>query len=209
DAVELLLPDALDIACRHLGITPPLPPRSAGAFVMIDCAAHRDPTDELASLLSAHDGVLAVGAQRDTLYAIRDHITIALGALGVPLKLDVAVPVLELDRLVRRISSLLAEVAPSSRLVVFGHLAEGNLHVNVLGLDDQARDVVRTTVLETTISLGGTISAEHGIGVAKVDWMERLHGSAHVAVLRAVKDALDPAGMLNPGVLLPRRAALA
>ena len=207
DAIELLLPDALDIACRHLGIAPPLPPSSAGAFVMVDCASHRDPTDELASLLSSRDGVLAVGAQRDTLYAIRDHVTIALGALGVPLKLDVAVPVLELDRLVRRIGSLLADVAPSARLVVFGHLAEGNLHVNVLGLDDIAREVVRTAVLEMTIALGGTISAEHGIGVAKAEWMERLHGPTHVAVLRSVKDALDPAGLLNPGVLLLRRAA--
>ena len=99
-----------------------------------------------------------------------------------------------LDRLVRRIGSLLADVAPSARLVVFGHLAEGNLHVNVLGLDDTARDVVRTAVLELTIALGGTISAEHGIGVAKADWMERLHGPTHVAVLRSVKDALDPAG---------------
>lgn len=211
DAVELLMPDALDIACRHLGIRPPLAPASAGAFVMVDCAASSDPTDELAALLHRLDGVLAVGAQRDELYRIRDHVTIALGALGTPLKLDVAVPVLELDRLVRRVGSALAEHAPRAQLVVFGHLAEGNLHVNVLGLDgpgdEPARTAVRAAVLETAIDLGGTISAEHGIGVAKVDWMERLHGPAHLGVLRAVKDALDPAGLLNPGVLLPRRAA--
>ncbi|MFM7252285.1 MAG: FAD-binding oxidoreductase [Ilumatobacteraceae bacterium] len=211
DAVELLMPDALDIACRHLGIRPPLAPASAGAFVMVDCAASSDPTDELAALLHRLDGVLAVGAQRDELYRIRDHITIALGALGTPLKLDVAVPVLELDRLVRRIGVALADHAPRARLVVFGHLAEGNLHVNVLGLDapgdEPARSAVRAAVLESAIDLGGTISAEHGIGVAKVDWMERLHGPAHLGVLRAVKDALDPAGLLNPGVLLPRRAA--
>ncbi|MEY4606189.1 MAG: hypothetical protein RLY45_949 [Actinomycetota bacterium] len=211
DAVELLMPEALDIACRHLDIRPPLAPASAGAFVMVDCAANHDPTDELAALLHQLDGVLAVGAQRDELYRIRDHVTIALGALGSPLKLDVAVPVLELDRLVRRIGTTLAQHAPRARLVVFGHLAEGNLHVNVLGLDGPddalARAAVRSAVLEAAIELGGTISAEHGIGVAKVDWMERLHGDAHLGVLRAVKEALDPYGLLNPGVLLPRRVA--
>ncbi len=58
-------------------------------------------------------------------------------------------------------------------------------------------------MLSTAIELGGTISAEHGIGVAKAEWLERLKGPAHVAALRAIKHALDPGGLLNPGVLLP------
>ncbi|MBP8210724.1 MAG: FAD-binding oxidoreductase, partial [Ilumatobacteraceae bacterium] len=104
DAVELLMPEALAIACKFLDVRPPMAPSSAGAFVMVDCAAHHDPTDELASLLANERGVLAVGLQRDLLYRIRDHVTIAIGALGVPLKLDVAVPVQHLDRLVRRVT---------------------------------------------------------------------------------------------------------
>ena len=202
DAVEVLLPEALQIACKHLGVKPPLDPASAGAFVMVDCAAHRDPTDELAELLGSQIGVLAVGAQRDKLFAIRDHITIAIGALGKPLKLDVAVPVLHLDRLVRAVRTGLRELAPRAQLVVFGHLAEGNLHVNVLGAGD-AEAALKELVLTTAIDLGGTISAEHGIGVSKAEWLERLKGPAHVAALRAIKGALDPAGLLNPGVLLP------
>jgi FAD/FMN-containing dehydrogenase len=92
--------------------------------------------------------------------------------------------------------------APGARLIVFGHLAEGNLHVNVLDAGE-ATALLKDLVLQTAIDLGGTISAEHGIGVAKVDWLERLHGPAHVAALRAIKHALDPQGLLNPGVLLP------
>lgn len=206
DAVELLMPEALSVACRHLGVAPPLDPASAGAFVMIDCAAHRDPADDLLGVLGDRRGVLALGAQRHELFDIRDHVTIAIGALGTPVKLDVAVPVEHLDRLVRRVRAALARLAPAAELIVFGHLAEGNLHVNVLGAGD-AGPAVKDEVLTAAIDLGGTISAEHGIGVAKADWLERLHGPEHVAVLRAVKDALDPQGLLNPGVLLPRRAA--
>lgn len=199
DAVELLMPEALQIACTFLDISPPIAPASAGAFVMVDCAARHDPTDELAEVLADQRGVLAVGAQREQLYHIRDHVTIALGALGTPLKLDVAVPVQHLDRLVRRVT---AAVPKGARLVIFGHLAEGNLHVNVLDAGDAA-GAVRERVLSAAIDLGGTISAEHGIGVAKADWLERLKGPAAYSALRAIKQALDPAGILNPGVLYP------
>ena len=200
DAVELIMPEALRIGCSYLSAKPPLDPASAGAFVMVDCAAHHDPTDELAALLQHERGVLAVGAQRDLLYRIRDHITIAIGARGLPLKLDVAVPVQHLDRLVRRVRSA---VPHGAELVIFGHLAEGNLHVNVLGAGESAA-ALREHVLTAAIDLGGTISAEHGIGVAKADWLERLKGPAAYAALRAVKQALDPTNMLNPGVLFPR-----
>jgi len=200
DAVELLMPDALRLACGHVEVKPPIDPGSAGAFVMVDCAAHRDPSDDLLALLSSATGVLAVGAQREQLYRIRDHITIALGAAGVPLKLDVAVPVQHLDRLVRRVQ---AALPPSARLVIFGHLAEGNLHVNVLDAGETA-PAVREAVLSAAIELGGTISAEHGIGVAKAEWLPRLKGPAAYAALRAIKTALDPANLLNPGVLFPR-----
>jgi FAD/FMN-containing dehydrogenase len=107
---------------------------------MVDCAAHRDLRDELLGLLAGEQGVMALGPQRDLLYKIRDHVTIAIGALGVPLKLDVAVPVQHLDRLMRRI---VAAVPGGARLVVFGHLAEGNLHVNVLGAGQAAAGVAR------------------------------------------------------------------
>ncbi len=204
DAVELMMPEALAVACEFLGVRPPINAHEAGAFVMVDCAAHSDPSEELVDLLADLRGVLAIGPKREALYKVRDHITIAIGALGAPLKLDVAVPVENLDRLVR----LVYKVIPTgARAILFGHLAEGNVHVNILGAD-ASQDEVRERVLQATIELGGTISAEHGIGVAKVDWLKRQKGPAAYAAMRAIKKALDPKNLLNPGVLFataPRR----
>ncbi len=199
DAVELLMPEAVRVACDHLGIGPPLPVEFAGAFVMVDCAAHTDPSLELARVVGDRRGVMALGPQREQLYRIRDHVTIAIGAKGVPVKLDVAVPLDRLDELVERVRALV-DGLPGAELIVFGHLAEGNLHVNVLGAAEHAADVTEA-VLSTAIELGGTISAEHGIGIAKVQWLERLKGPETIAALRAVKRGLDPQGILNPGVL--------
>lgn len=202
DAVELMLPEALLVSCEHLDVAPPIPTDGVAAFVMIDCAAHDDPTDELARALGAHHGVLALGPQRERLYCIRDHITIAIGTKGVPLKMDVAVPLAGLQQMVERVRDVVDGVNGAS-LIVFGHLAEGNLHVNVLGANHVAAEVMES-VLSTALELGGTISAEHGIGIAKAAWMERLKGRPAVAAMRGIKQALDPDGILNPGVLLPR-----
>ena len=80
--------------------------------------------------------------------------------------------------------------------------AEGNLHINVLGAGEHAARIT-DVVLQGAINLDGTISAEHGIGVAKAVWLERLKGPSTMAALRSVKRALDPSGVFNPGVLLP------
>ena len=201
DAVELLMPEAVKVACDHLGIGTPLPVDFAGAFVMVDCAANDDPSQDLARLIGDRRGVMAIGPQRDQLYRIRDHITIAIGAKGTPVKLDVAVPVQRLAELLDEVHGLVAGI-DGGELIVFGHLAEGNVHVNVLGATDRAAEVTEF-VLSTAIALGGTISAEHGIGIAKAHWLGRLKGDPTVAALRAVKHALDPQGIFNPGVLFP------
>ena len=200
DAAEILLPEALSITCDVLGIPSPVDPSTGAAFVLVDCAAHQDPADELAEVLYAHEGVFATGPRRDQLLHLRDHVSAAINTLGVPLKLDVAVPVAALPELVERTRELLRRLAPSARLVAFGHLAEGNLHLNVLNAGD-ASTAITDAVLRTVIELGGTISAEHGVGVAKTAWVSRVKGEAAAGVLRAVKHALDPAGILNPGVL--------
>ena len=201
DAVELLLPEALEVSCAYLGIAPPVAPASAAAFVMVDCAAHTDPAGELASVVGEHRGVMALGPQRDLLYRIRDNVTTGINRRGVPLKLDVAVPVTALAELVRVTRAAVAD-SPGAKLVVFGHLAEGNLHINILGAGDRA-PYLTEVVLQTAIDLDGTISAEHGIGVAKAQWLERLKGPAAMTAMRSVKRALDPTGVFNPGVLLP------
>jgi FAD/FMN-containing dehydrogenase len=93
------------------------------------------------------------------------------------------------------------EVAPRARVVCFGHLGDGNLHVNVLGLppDDFEVDDAALTLVA---AMGGSISAEHGIGIAKRAALERSGNPADIAAMRAIKLALDPLGILNPGVLV-------
>ena len=94
-----------------------------------------------------------------------------------------------------------AERAPDARTVVFGHLGDGNVHVNVLGLDPHD-DAVDDAVMRLVAGCGGTISAEHGVGVAKARWLELVRGPGEMAAMRAVKRALDPHGTLNPGAVL-------
>jgi FAD/FMN-containing dehydrogenase len=202
DAVELVLPEAMDLVAAHVGATPPV--ERGGAYVLVDCAAHTDPTDELTGALADAAEVLDAavttdGPAREDLLRFRDRITEAINAHGVPYKLDVAVPV---DRLAE-----LLEVAREAvfrrggRLVPFGHLAEGNVHLNVL--DPEDTHGLAHDVLGAVAAMGGTISAEHGIGIAKPPWLHLVRSPAELAALRAVKHALDPADLLNPGVLLP------
>ena len=95
-----------------------------------------------------------------------------------------------------------AAVAPGARVILFGHVGDGNLHVNVLGPppDDPTVD---DAVLDLVIELGGSISAEHGIGIAKRAALARSRPPAELAAMHALKRALDPREILNPGVLFP------
>ena len=124
--------------------------------------------------------------------------------MGVPVKLDVALPRRALPAFVDGLDVLVAGAAPGARSVVFGHLAEGNLHINVLGAGDLA-EVVTDRVLAAVVAAGGSISAEHGVGRAKVGWLALSRSPAELAAMAAVKSALDPTWMLGPGVLLPGR----
>jgi FAD/FMN-containing dehydrogenase len=202
DAVELVLPDALALVADHVRSSPPV--GGGGAYVLVDCAAHDDPTDELAAVLGDAPEVLDAavttdGPAREHLLVFRDRITEAINAVGVPFKLDVAVPVSRLTELLDVAASAVAR--HGGRLVPFGHLAEGNVHLNVLEAGDTR--AIADEVLTAVASMGGTISAEHGVGVAKVPWLHLVRSPAELSAMAAVKQALDPTGMLNPGVLHP------
>ena len=100
-----------------------------------------------------------------------------------------------------RVCDRLPEVVAPHHVYVFGHLAEGNLHVEIVGppYDDYTAEV---RVLEYVASLGGTISAEHGVGRAKASHLHLSRDAASLAAMRAIKGALDPQGLLNPGAVL-------
>jgi FAD/FMN-containing dehydrogenase len=148
--------------------------------------------------------VASSAAERARLWQLREAHTEAISSAGVPVKLDVSVPVGRLAELVGLLPDTVAAVAPASQLVVFGHLAEANLHVNVLEADAEA---VTRPVLELVASLGGSVSSEHGIGRAKASYLGMSRSQAEIDVMRAVKAAFDPLGLLNPGVLFPPAAS--
>jgi FAD/FMN-containing dehydrogenase len=141
-------------------------------------------------------------AERERVWRLRERHTESVNAEGVPHKLDVGVPAGRIGEFARRVRVAVAQAAPGASLYLYGHIGDGNLHVNVVGPppEDEAVDAA---VLELAISMGGTISAEHGIGVAKTAWLVADRGEADVSAMRAIKRALDPGGTLNPGVLIP------
>jgi FAD/FMN-containing dehydrogenase len=193
-----------DAALGVLDLPPPLPDPWP-AYVLLETVGS---ADDLAGILAgaptsgdgAGDAVLAADpADRARLWRYREEITEAISRAGVPVKLDVSVP---LHRLADVWAALPAAAGPS-RTVLFGHLAEGNVHVNLLDLPPAGQDAAVDRVLRLIAAAGGSISAEHGIGRAKAPWLHLTRSPAEIAAMLAVKSAFDPAGILNPGVLVP------
>jgi FAD/FMN-containing dehydrogenase len=114
-------------------------------------------------------------------------------------KLDVTLPASGLARFVEDVPGVLPEGAG---VWLFGHVADGNVHVNVTGVDP-ADGSVDDAVLRLVAERDGSISAEHGIGHAKQPWLHLVRTPEELAAMRAIKAALDPAGILNPNALLP------
>jgi FAD/FMN-containing dehydrogenase len=203
ESCDFFLDDGMTLVLEHQRRSSPMPSR-APVYVLAECAAADDPTDELATALEragVEDALVADDtASREGLWSIREGHTDAINAAGVPHKLDVGVPLAQLDRFIASLPET-AAAAGGERVILFGHLGDGNVHVNVLGAEpDDPR--VDDGVLSLALQCGGTISAEHGVGVSKARWLERARGAQEVAAMRAIKRALDPDGLLNPGAVL-------
>ncbi len=138
---------------------------------------------------------------RHALWSYRESHTESINAAGVPVKLDVAVPVSCLADAVAALPPAVGGAAPDARTILFGHINEGNIHVNVLGAG-AAGEAVTDAVLRLVAGRGGSISAEHGVGRAKRRWLPLSRSAGEIAMMRAIKQGLDPSGLLNPGVLL-------
>jgi FAD/FMN-containing dehydrogenase len=207
-ALELFTDAGLELVLRHAGVAPPFPARRP-VYLLVEAGSDAaDPADELLAALEALavDGdataLASDAAGRHRLWQLRERHTEAVNTEGVPHKLDVSVPAARYAEVVERAPVVVAAVDPTARTVCYGHVGDGNVHVNVLGPDpDDER--VDDAVLGLVLELGGSVSAEHGIGRAKVAWLARDRGEATVAAMRAIKTAWDPDGTLNPGVLLP------
>ncbi|MCD0452763.1 FAD-binding oxidoreductase [Actinocorallia sp. API 0066] len=203
ESAEFFLPAGLALVRRHTGL--PAPTRDGHAFyVLVECAATHDPSADLHEALADVDAPEAVlagdSADRHRLFTYREAHAEAIRAEstrvgGAARKLDVGVPLAVLPAFLAELPALAGDATP----YLFGHLAEANVHVNLLGGADDPTAAVLGRVAE----LGGTISAEHGVGRAKAAYLPLTRDAASRAALRAVKAALDPTGVLNPGVLFP------
>ena len=141
--------------------------------------------------------------EAEELWAVRRKCSGAMFELGdAKLNEDIVVPMRNYEKFAR----FLAGLKRSSKLHIptFGHLADGNLHVNIMyhradAKETRAAEKAVQRLMETVVALGGAISGEHGIGLAKTPFLRLQHSPAQVRAMRAVKDALDPRGVLNPG----------
>ncbi len=147
--------------------------------------------------------------QRDDFWRLRESVPEAQRLAGGSLKHDVSVPVARVPELIERGGAHVAQLAPEGYLVAYGHAGDGNLHFNVNqrpGTDGAAfrsREApLKRAIHDLVAQLGGSFSAEHGIGRLKVEELERYAAPAELAAMRAIKRALDPRGILNPGKVL-------
>ena len=157
----------------------------------------------VADVLETRDVVVALDASGiERLWQYRERQTEGFDAWGIVHKLDVSVPLEMLAACARELQTVIAEFPKVKEFGIFGHLADGNIHVEILGPPAEESDV-DTAVLECISRYGGSISAEHGIGRMKVDHLDLSRSPEEITTMRAIKKAWDPQGLMNPGVLLP------
>ncbi|MDR7126911.1 FAD-binding oxidoreductase [Pseudotabrizicola sp. 4114] len=155
------------------------------------------------------DGVIATSeAQAASLWRIRESIPEGNRRIGAVSSHDISLPLSEIPGFIPRAGAALARLG-DWRINCFGHLGDGNLHYNVFPVrgrsrkdHDHQRDAVKACVHDIVHELGGSVSAEHGIGRLKVGDLERYGDPAKLAAMRAIKAALDPKGIMNPGAVL-------
>ncbi|MGZ5676110.1 MAG: FAD-binding oxidoreductase [Usitatibacter sp.] len=217
---ELLARICLDLVFRHIpGSRDPLPqPHPWYVLVELSDSTEGDAIDTLLqeSLADAteagtvRDAVLAASeAQRHELWKLRENITEAQKADGLSIKHDVSVPVSRVPDLIEQAGRALSQRFPDIRIVAFGHVGDGNIHYNCskskpqeAQLFYQQAGAVNQAVYEVVAALGGSISAEHGLGVLKREEIKIYKSPLELELMRSIKRTLDPNGLMNPGKVL-------
>jgi FAD/FMN-containing dehydrogenase len=214
---ELMGRFALSLVERHFPQLPrPLGP--APWTVLLELAGtevESHERDRLAGLLEAaleqglvEDAAVAESiAQSRALWHLRESIPLAQSEEGLNIKHDIALPISAIAGFVDRMAAELERAAPGGRVVCFGHLGDGNLHYNLQGPEGESASAflerhevaINTLVYDEVQRLGGSISAEHGIGELKREELARRASPVGLGMMRAIKRALDPSGLMNPG----------
>jgi len=221
-AFELMNRLSVDLAAAHVdGVRNPLPEALDWLALLEFEAAEPGLESRVEALLAScledgwiTDAALAqTEAQRSAFWRLRESIPAAHRGQGAQANHDIAVPVSRVPQFLEEAQAAAEALLPGVRIVAFGHAGDGNIHYTVLQpagapLPDpafQARAAAITqAVQDVAVALGGSISAEHGVGVARRDELPRYKDPAALAVMRRIKDALDPENLLNPRALLQR-----
>ncbi|MEP6719864.1 MAG: FAD-binding oxidoreductase [Variovorax sp.] len=224
-AFELMSDACIALVERHVpGTRLPLAERSPW-YVLLEISDTHDEahaSEALEGLLAAafdddlaSDAALSTSlAQFEALWALRENISESQGAEGKTIKHDIALPISRIADFISATSAALAQAAPDVRLVVFGHLGDGNLHYNVSPAPDRTgpgdasaflahEAPLNRLVHDAVAAQGGSISAEHGLGVLRRDESARYKSPIELRLMRAIKDALDPHHLMNPSKVLP------
>jgi FAD/FMN-containing dehydrogenase len=210
-AYEFFTQRCLDRVLRHRKLRPPFA-QAAECYVLLEVEApHREPLEAWLSGVFenglASDGVLAQhSGEAADLWSLREGISESLSATGLPHKNDVALPIAELESFTRALDHVFVARYPGWEIALFGHVGDGNLHINVMKPDALSKnDFLRLTkeadrdLFDLVRAHRGSISAEHGIGLLKKDFLGYSRTPEEIEIMRSVKRALDPNGILNPG----------
>ena len=215
---ELLSEVAVDFSIRHgIDVRDPLAAKHPW-YVLMELSSPRDDArDTLEAILAkgmedgiVDDAVIAANlSQRQAFWKLRDEMSAAQKPEGGSIKHDISVPVVAVPAFIAEADAAVVKLIPGARPVPFGHLGDGNIHYNVsqpIGgdtADFMARwHEVNAVVFEIVLRMGGSISAEHGIGVLKRDELPEVKDKTAIALMRAIKAMLDPLGIMNPGKVL-------
>jgi len=211
---------ALDLVALHFPALPKPLPGAAWTVLLeqSDVEGEAQARERFEGLLGAaleagcvNDAVVAESlAQSRALWHVRESIPLAQAQEGLNIKHDISVPVSAIPRFVADTDAALQAAYPGVRLVNFGHLGDGNLHYNVqapAGADgkrflDEEEHRVNGIVFDAVAACGGSFSAEHGIGALKRDELAQRKSPVALQMMRAIKAALDPQGLMNPGRVL-------
>ena len=214
---ELMAGGCVDAAAAHLeGVRNPLAER-APWYVLVELAwslpdglmpaAEAWLADAFEADLLLDATIAASEGQRRMLWRMREELSPAMRQEGKIIRNDISVPVGRIPELIVRGQPLIERLVPDGRLLPFGHLGDGNLHFNILlplatGQLEPLRETVQHAVCDLVQELGGSISAEHGIGRLKRDELAARKDPLEIELMRRLKTALDPQGILNPGAVI-------
>jgi FAD/FMN-containing dehydrogenase len=157
-------------------------------------------SEDLGALLDIYPTVVGQNSrERTALWSLRERHPEVAGYLGQPLKLDVSVPADQWVRLAEGVEAIVQGVDEQADVILFGHVADGNVHVNIVP-HSEADGRHQDAVFRFVASLGGSISAEHGIGVLKAKWLGLCRTRHEIELFGEIRRSFDPAGILNPNI---------